>query len=499
MNIVMKDITKRFGDALVLDRAQFSLSSGEIHALMGENGAGKSTMMKILTGVYTKDAGSITIDGRDVCFSQPKEAEKAGICFVYQELNSLLDMTVEENIFLGRELCGKFGVLDKQTMKKRTEEVLGFLGVMIDPDARLCDLSVGQRQLVEIAKAFLGKAEVIILDEPTAALTENEVEKLFSIIRRLKKEGVSFIYISHRMEEIFKICDHVTVMRDGRYIQTCPVKETTPDDLIKMMIGRELGNLFQKKPAVQGQVMLEVSGLTKKGMFEDVSFKVHSGEILGVAGLMGAGRSEIMKTIFGSYSADGGRLAVCGRDVPLRKHNPEKARKLGIAFITEDRKEEGLMLDKQITDNLDLTNFPRVTDRQFIMNVSKEKKLSASAVSEFRIRCTGGTHICGNLSGGNQQKVVFAKWLYTNPQILILDEPTRGVDVGAKQEIYGIITQLAQKGVAVIMVSSELPEVLGMSDRVLVIHEGHVTGLVERKDATQDRIMTLATGGKING
>jgi ribose transport system ATP-binding protein len=498
MNIVMKGITKRFGDALVLDNAEFSLASGEIHALMGENGAGKSTMMKILTGVYTKDAGKITIDGNEACFSQPKEAETAGICFVYQELNSLLDMTVEENIFLGREIFGRFGVLDKKSMKKKTEEVLGFLGVNLNPDALLQDLSVGQRQLVEIAKAFLGEARVIILDEPTAALTENEVEKLFAIIRLLQKKGVSFIYISHRMEEIFKICDRVTVMRDGRYINSFPVKDTSPDKLIKLMIGRELGNLFQKKTVPQGDVLLEVSGLTKKGMFSDVSFKVHAGEILGVAGLMGAGRSEIMKTVFGSYSADAGKMIVSGKEILLRKHNPQRARALGIAFITEDRKEEGLMIDTSITSNLDLTNFPTVTNAKIIMDSGKEKKLSAAAISEFRIRCTGGDHVCGNLSGGNQQKVVFAKWLYTHPKILILDEPTRGVDVGAKQEIYGIITKLVQKGVAVVMVSSELPEVLGMSDRILVVHEGKVAGLVDRCDASQDKIMTLATGGKIN-
>jgi ribose transport system ATP-binding protein len=498
MKIAMKGITKRFGDALVLDNAEFLLSSGEIHALMGENGAGKSTMMKILTGVYTRDSGSILINGSEVCFSQPKEAENAGICFVYQELNSLLDMTVEENIFLGREIYGRLGILNRKMMRQKTNEVLGFLGVNLNPDTPLQELSVGQRQLVEIAKAFLGKAEVIILDEPTAALTENEVEKLFDIIRLLKAKGVSFIYISHRMEEIFKICDRITVMRDGRYISSLPVKDTTPDELIKLMTGRELGNLFRKKSVPQGDVLLEVFQLTKKGMFSDVSFKVHAGEILGVAGLMGAGRSEIMKTVFGSYRADSGKMFAGGKEVPLRKYNPEKARALGIAFITEDRKEEGLMISSSITGNLDLTNFPIISDARFLMNRRKEKKLASDAISEFRIRCTGGEHICGNLSGGNQQKVVFAKWLYTNPKILILDEPTRGVDVGAKQEIYGIITKLVQNGTAVIMVSSELPEVLGMSDRILVIHEGKVAGLVERSNATQNNIMTLATGGNIN-
>jgi len=495
MRIEMKGITKRFGDATVLDDAGFSLESGEVHALMGENGAGKSTLMKILTGVYTKDAGEIFIDGRPVSFSHPKQAEHAGICFVYQELNSLLDMTVEENLFLGRELKNRFGVLDKTGMKRKTEEVLNSLGVSLNPEIPLRQLSVGQRQLVEIAKAFLVRAEVIILDEPTAALTEKEVRKLFSVIRLLREKGISFIYISHRMEEIFQLCERVTVMRDGKYIGTRPVAETTNDDIIKMMIGRELGALFQKERAEQGRVMLEVRHLTKNGLFRDVSFQVHSGEVLGVAGLMGAGRTEIMKTLYGSYKADGGELYVEGQRVSLRNHSPRKSRKLGIAYITEDRKEEGLMLEENITKNLDLTNFSDITVHGPVIDRDRENRLTADAIREFSIRCTGGGHICGNLSGGNQQKVVFAKWLFTHPRILILDEPTRGIDVGAKQEIYAIITRLVKNGAAVIMISSELPEILGMSDRIVVVHEGRVTGIIDREAATQEKIMTLATGG----
>ncbi len=498
MHIVMQGIKKHFGNALVLDNAEFSLMPGEVHALMGENGAGKSTLMKILTGVHLKDAGVLYIDGKEVSFANPKEAEKAGISFVYQELNTFPDMNIEENIFLGREVFGKFGVLDKKAMRRQTQRVLDTLGVELNPLTPLALLSVGQRQIVEIAKALLGNAKVIILDEPTAALTETEVEKLFSVIRILKDKGVAFVYISHRMDEIFKICDRITVMRDGTYAGTVPADGTTPDALIRMMIGRPLGNLFQKKDIPLGKTRLAVRSLSKKDMFSDISFEVRAGEIFGIAGLMGAGRSEIMKTIFGSYRADGGRIFVDGKEVPLKNHSPAKAIELGMAFITEDRKDEGLMLDNSIACNLDLPNFPSITDLRIFLNRKKEARLSEESIRNFSIKCTGGEHICGNLSGGNQQKVVFAQWLHTEPRILLLDEPTRGVDVGAKQEIYSIITKLAEGGAAVVMVSSELPEVLGMSDRILVIHDGKAAGLLERRDATQDKIMTLATGGALH-
>ena len=496
MHITMKDISKSFDGVLVLDKANLVVASGEVHALLGENGAGKSSLMKVLTGVYAKDSGTIEIDGRDVNFSHPKQAEKNGIYFVYQELNSVLDMTIEENLFLGREQIGAFGVLQQKTMMQQTQEVLDALDLHLHPRTYLRDMSVGQRQLVEIAKAFLVNAKTIILDEPTAALTENETAKLFSIIKVLQKKGVSFIYISHRMEEIFKICDRVTVMRDGKYIGTAETAAITSEELVRMMIGRELGNLFQKQPVAQGSVALKVSHLTKNGMFFDVSFEVHEGEILGVAGLIGAARSEIMKTIYGAYRADSGSIAIHGAPVPLKRYTPRKARMYGIGFITEDRKDEGLMINESIMANLDLTNFPLIANARGIIQTKREKKLSADAIAKFKISCRNRNHICNHLSGGNQQKVVFAKWLYANPRILILDEPTRGVDVGAKQEIYTIMTNLVKQGVAIIMVSSELPEVLGMSDRILVIREGKVAGMLLRSEATQEKIMTLATGGK---
>ncbi|AEE15713.1 sugar ABC transporter ATP-binding protein [Treponema brennaborense] len=496
MRIHMNGISKCFGEAAILSDVHFSLEPGEIHALMGENGAGKSTLMKILTGVYQKDSGDIFIDDKKVCFSGPKQAEQAGICFVHQELNSLLDMTVQENIFLGRELTSVPGVLCVKRMKRETERILQTFGVAIAADELLGNLSVGQRQMVEIAKAFLVQAEAVILDEPTAALTDTEVDRLFSVVRLLKEKGTSFVYISHRMEEIFRLCDRVTVMRDGRIVGTESVRRTDADELIRLMIGRSLGNLYPKEPVAPGPILLQAEGLSKQGVFRDVSFRLHAGEILGIAGLMGSGRTEIAKTLFGSYRADSGSLYVKGKKLSLHSHTPRNARKLGIAFITEDRKEEGLMIRESIAKNLSLTNFSVITDHRFLISKKKERTLTAAAVSRFRIKCRGGNHICGNLSGGNQQKVVFAKWLFTEPDILILDEPTRGVDVGAKQEIYSIITELVKRGAAVLFISSELPEVIGMSDRIAVVHEGTIAGILERADVSQEKIMALATGGR---
>ena len=500
MNIEMTNIDKFFGTNQVLDKASFFLKDGEIHALMGENGAGKSTMMKILTGVYTKNSGTILVNGKEVCFKHPTEAERNGIVFVYQELNSILDMTVEENLFLGREIKkGKLGVVDKKAMAEKSKQVLARLGLDIDPNTVLSDLSVGQQQLIEIAKALLVKAEVIILDEPTAALTDKEVRKLFDVIKMLKKQGVSFIYISHRLEEIFELCDRITILRDGKYIGVRELSKTDNNEIIKMMIGRDLGNMFQKENLPIGKTILEVKNLSKHKLFDDVSFQVHSGEVLGVAGLMGAGRTEIMKTIFGSFKADSGQVLVDGEPINSHHYNPNIAMKYGLAFITEDRKEEGLMLPENIKTNIALTNFPSITTNNgFVINSSKETQLAQKAIDDLGIKCTSYRQLVNSLSGGNQQKVVFAKWLYTNPKILILDEPTRGVDVGAKQEIYGLITSLAKKGTAIIMVSSDLPEVIGMSDRVMVIHEGKVGGILNRDLASQENIMTLATGGVVN-
>lgn len=498
MHIEMTNISKSFKTNQVLFGANFQLLDGEIHALMGENGAGKSTLMKILTGVHQKNTGEILINGKEVTFKHPTEAEKNGIVFVYQELNSVLDMSVEENLFLGREITKSFGVVDKKSMYEKTKEVLHRLGLDIDPNETLGNLSIGQQQLVEIAKALLVNTEVIILDEPTSALTDKEVEKLFSVVRLLKSQGVSFIYISHRMDEIFDLCDRVSVLRDGHYIGTKKICDTNKDELIKMMIGRDLGNMFQKEIIPLGEVVLDVKNLTKKGLFEDISFSLHSGEVLGFSGLMGAGRTEIMKTIFGSIKADSGEIILNGKTINTKHYCPGTAKKEGIAYISEDRKEEGLMLEKSIQSNIGITNYDLISSNGFVIDKEKDIQLSQRALKDLSIKCTGINHIVNNLSGGNQQKVVFAKWLYTNPKVLILDEPTRGVDVGAKQEIYSLITALVKKGAAVIMVSSDLPEVIGMSDRIVVIHEGSVGGVINRDIATQKNIMTLATGGIIN-
>ena len=494
MQIEMKGIDKSFGSNQVLKDAGFVLADGEVHALMGENGAGKSTLMKILTGVYTKDEGTIYVDGREVNYKNLQEAEKAGIVFIHQELNVLYDLTVEENLFIGKEIKGKFGFCNQKAMRKKAEEALGRLGVHISPAEVMSNLSVGQQQMIEICKALMVDAKVIIMDEPTAALTQSETLVLFDVIRSLKKQGISIVYISHRMEEIFELCDRISVLRDGTYIGTKNIPETNMNEIVKMMIGREIGERYPVRNCKIGDTVLKVKDLTSSGVFHNVSFEVKAGEVLGVSGLMGAGRTEIMQAIFGNLHCDSGSIEINGKEVHIK--SPIQAMKCGIGFITEDRKVEGLMLEESIEKNIALANLPRVSNHH-VMDRKKEDDLVKKGIEELHIKCFGPDHECNNLSGGNQQKVVFAKWIYTDPKILILDEPTRGVDIGAKKEIYTIINELAAKGVAIIMVSSELPEVLGMSDRIMVVREGEVRGIIGREEANQENIMTLATGGTI--
>ena len=494
MNIEMKGINKSFGTNQVLKDAGFYLKDGEVHALMGENGAGKSTLMKILTGVYTKDAGTVIVDGQEVCYKTPQEAEKAGIVFIYQELNVLFDLSVEENLLMGKEITNKFGVCDKKAMRAKAQEVMDRMGVRIPVNAVMSDLSVGQQQMVEICKALMVDAKVIIMDEPTAALTESETEGLFKVIESLRQKGVSIVYISHRMEEIFRLCDRITILRDGEYVDTRYIKDITMDDVVRMMIGREIGERYPQRTAKIGEEVLRVEGLTHQKFFKDVNFSVRAGEVLGVSGLMGAGRTEIMQTIFGNMPKAGGKIFINGQEVNIK--NPRQAMAAGIGFITEDRKTEGLLLEKSIAENIELANLNKVS-RNAVLSKAKGKELVQKGIEEFRIKCFNAQHLCNNLSGGNQQKVVLAKWIYTDPKILILDEPTRGVDIGAKKEIYSVINDLAARGVAVIMVSSELPEVLGMSDRIMVVHEGHVTGIIDGATADQAKVMTLATGGSL--
>lgn len=496
MQIEMRGIDKSFGGNAVLKNAGFLLDDGEVHALMGENGAGKSTLMKILTGVYTKDAGQVIVDGKEVCYNNPQEAEKAGIVFIHQELNVLFDLTVEENMFLGKEIKKVFGICDRKAMRKRVQEILDMLGVDIDPTQRMDELSIGQQQMIEIAKALMVDAKVLIMDEPTAALTQSETEVLFKVVNSLRQKGVSIVYISHRMEEIFELCDRITILRDGTYIDTKRIADIDMNDIVKMMIGREIGERYPVRNSKIGDVAFEVKNLNCPGAFENVSFEVRAGEVLGVSGLMGAGRTEIMQAIFGNMPNVTGQLFLDGKEI--KNKNPQQAIQNGIGFITEDRKVEGLMLEESIMKNISLANLGRISNGG-VINKKKEQELVNKGIEELRIRCFGPQHECNNLSGGNQQKVIFAKWIYTNPKVLILDEPTRGVDIGAKKEIYNIINELAAKGVAIVMVSSELPEVLGMSDRVMVVREGEVRGILNKEEANQESIMTLATGGELNG
>ncbi len=495
MNIEMKGINKSFGSNQVLKDAGFLLKDGEVHALMGENGAGKSTLMKILTGVYTRDSGTVLVDGNEVVYKSPQEAEKAGIVFIYQELNVLFDLTVEENLFMGKEITKGFGICDKKAMRRKAQEVMDKMGVNIPINAVMSDLSVGQQQMVEICKALMVDAKVLIMDEPTAALTQSETEGLFKLIKGLREKGVSIVYISHRMEEIFELCDRITILRDGTYVDTKNICDIDMDDIVRMMIGREIGERYPKREdVVIGGEVIRVEGLTKEKKFSDVNFSVKAGEVLGVSGLMGAGRTEIMQAIFGNLPFDSGSVFIEGKEMKIRC--AKDAIEAGIGFITEDRKTEGLLLDKSISDNIVLANLNKVSDKGVVKG-AKVKDIVKKGIDEFRIKCFGPHHECTNLSGGNQQKVVFAKWVYTDPKILILDEPTRGVDIGAKKEIYSVINDLAAKGVAIILVSSELPEVLGMSDRIMVVHEGKVTGIIDAAEADQEKVMTLATGGTL--
>ncbi|RJS60808.1 sugar ABC transporter ATP-binding protein [Bacillus sp. PK3_68] len=493
MQIEMRNIHKRFGANQVLTGVDFELLPGEVHALMGENGAGKSTLMNILTGLHQQNEGTITINGQDRSFSSPKEAEEGGIAFIHQELNIWPDMSVLENLFIGRERKNAFGLLKMKEMKEMASAQFEKLAVTIplEKEAGLC--SVGQQQMIEIAKALMTNAEVIIMDEPTAALTEREISKLFDVIRALSKQGVSIVYISHRMEEIFTICDRITVMRDGKTVDTKMIKETNFDEVVKKMVGRELEDRFPARKPSPGETVLEVKDFTRKGAFENISFSVKAGEIIGVSGLMGAGRTEVMRAIFGLDQIDSGELYIKGQKAVI--HSPNEAVRKGIGFITEDRKDEGLILDFPIRENISLPSVKSFAPKG-IIDRKNEREFVEMLIKRLTIKTESAETSAKNLSGGNQQKVVLAKWIGIGPKVLILDEPTRGVDVGAKREIYSLMNELTDRGVAIVMVSSELPEVLGMSDRILVFHEGKISGELTKEEATQEKIMTFAAGGQ---
>lgn len=492
----MRDIVKRFGGVPVIRHAQFSLLPGEIHALTGENGAGKSALMKILAGIIRKDAGSVLVNGREVRFHSPTQAERAGIGFVHQEPTGLPELSVEANLFLGREIRSRFGILRKRQMRNRVRILLESLELKLRPEQLLRDLSAGQRRAVEIARAFLVNAEAVILDEPTSALTERERRKFFELLRFLKKNGASFVLISHRIDEIFALCDRVTVMRNGECVGTRLVRDMTKGGLVQMMLGRNLSRLVPGKTGGAGGVLLRAVSLGKRGAFSDVSLEARAGEILGLAGLSESGGTEIARALFGASPADSGSLYVRGKEIPLRAYSPRTAKSLGIAFVTGCREEESLMAEEPVSKNIALANFPRVTRLRFILNPAAERKLARKACEALRIRRAVGDPVCGDLNCGDRQKVALAKWLYTKPDIVILDEPTRGLDIGAGREIDIAMIKMAERGVAVILVSSDLPEILGVCDRIAVVRDGRIRGVLNRKSASRAAVTAPAAGGR---
>ncbi len=496
----MLNITKSFPGVRALDGVTFDLHKGEIHALVGENGAGKSTLMKVLGGVYPHPeyGGELLIEGKQRRFSGVRDAERAGIAVIYQELSLVKEMTVAENIFLGREPA-KWGVIRWEELHRRSRQLLDSLNLNIDIHTPIRNLGIGQQQLIEIAKALSQDARILVLDEPTAALTDTEVKTLFAILNQLRTNGVGMIYISHKLGEVFQLSDRITVLRDGKTVGTNPTTEWDEASVIARMVGREVGDIFPTVDHAHGEVVFEVENMSVedpdvpgKKLVEKVSFYVRRGEVLGIAGLMGAGRSDLLMAIFGAHAGSRtGVVKIAGK--PVQISDPADAIKQGIGFVTEDRKRFGLVLGQTILCNMTLAGLRRISGR-FITSIDAESAASERAMKDLRVKANSVFTIAGTLSGGNQQKIVLAKWLLTNPRVLFLDEPTRGIDVGAKQEIYAQINALAKTGLAIVLVSSELPEVLGLSDRIIVLHEGRMTGEFTRATATPEAVMACATG-----
>jgi len=485
----MKGVSKSFPGVRALDKVDLTVYQGEVLALVGENGAGKSTLMKILSGIHRMDEGEILFEGNPVEIRNPLDSQKTGISIIYQELNLLNNLNIAENIFIGREPCMKNGLVDKRRAHKDTRALLDEVKLDIDTQTTVEKLSTAQKQMVEVAKALSFNARLIIMDEPTSSLTETETQTLFSIVRKLKARGVAIVFITHRMVEIFQIADRVSVMRDGMMITTLDAKKISESDIISAMVGREIGDLYVKEEAPVGDVAMEVTNLSTKSFLKDISFYVRSGEILGFAGLVGAGRSEVMRAVFGIDPRQSGSISIKGRKVSIRK--TRDALKHGIGFVPEDRKEQALILNMTIKRNMSLAALDRVSRGWFIDKL-KESGLVSKFIDLLRIKTPSAEQRVINLSGGNQQKVVIAKWMANEPTILILDEPTRGIDVGAKKEIHKLMSDLARQGVAIILVSSELPEVIGMSDRIMVMHEGRIKGELARRNVTQEAIMQMA-------
>lgn len=488
----MKNVNKHFPGVYALKNVNFELEKGQIHALLGENGAGKSTLIKILGGIYSIDSGEIYINGEKVNINSVKDAQEYGISIIHQELVLVPFMTVYENIYLGREITNRAGLVDKNAMLKETQKLLDSFDLKINADTLISKLTVADQQMIEIIKAVSFNSKILVMDEPTSSLSEKEVNFLFHTIKNLKEQGVGIIYISHRMSELFQVSDKVTVLRDGQYIGSKITKETNNDELISMMVGREITNYYTRTYNETGETVLEVKNIKRKGVINDISFSVRKGEILGISGLVGAGRSELMRAIFGIDQIDSGDILVNGQKVTI--HEPDDAIRHGISLVPENRKDEGLFLIQSVKFN---TTF-KVLDKfiKFIhVNGKEENSIVNKYIKEMSIKTPSPDQVVGNLSGGNQQKVVISKWLATNPKVLILDEPTRGVDVGAKAEIYSIMNELVASGLSIIMISSELPEIINMSDRVLVMCRGSIAGSLSREGLTQEKIMYYATGG----
>lgn len=491
MEIELRNIHKAFGSNEVLKGVDLKLKSGEVHALMGENGAGKSTLMNILTGIHKQDKGQIFVDGKEISFKNPLDAEAYGIAFIHQELNIWPNLSILENLFLMHSVTNGMGILDFKAMRAMAEQKCREIELPLDMEAGEC--SVGQQQMTEIVRNLLLDAKVVIMDEPTAALTERETEKLFEVMRSLKKRGVAMVYISHRMEEVTQNCDTITVMRDGVSVATKPVKEYSMEQIVRDMVGRSITEFYPDRRNKPGEVLLEVKHFEQPGVFHDINFNLRKGEILGFAGLMGSGRTEIMRAVFGVDPHAGGELVFKGE--PLKITKPEDAIKAGLGFVTENRKTEGLILDFSILRNIALPSVDSFA-KSGVINFNVLNNFADKMAKKLGVKTSSLDLEAGALSGGNQQKVVIAKWVGRHPEVIIMDEPTRGIDVGAKRDIYELMNELTASGVSIIMVSSELPEVLGMSDRIVVVHEGRIAGELLHDEADQEKIMTLATGGQ---
>ena len=489
--LCLSGVTKRFFNVVALESVSFDVRYGEVHAVCGENGAGKSTLMKVMSGVYAPDDGSLSLDGESLCFASPREAQAHGIAMIHQELNLVPHLSVEENIYLGRE-PSRGWLVDRRKLRADAKACLDRLGVQVSPDALVSSLSLAQQQMVEIAKALSMQARLLIMDEPTSSLTEAETTQLFRVIHELRRTGTGIVYISHRLDELEGLADRVTVLRDGRYITTKAFADTSIPEIVALMVGRTLEEKFptpHRRPT--RETVLEVRGLRRRGVFGPVDFDLRRGEILGFAGLVGAGRTEVARAVFGADPVDGGRITLAGRELAIR--SPIDAIREGIAYLSEDRKAHGLAVKMSVAQNITLANTVAVTDRRGLIRGAEELAVARRYIEQLGIRTPSPAQVARLLSGGNQQKVVIAKWLFRQSRVLFFDEPTRGIDVGAKVAIYELLDQLAREGIGVVMISSELPEILGMTDRVAVFHGGRITKVLETRATSQEEIMHFAS------